>query len=69
MTYKEYQQYCARMGHIYTPLSEEQFDHCVTCGVNESNIHEVGLDVSSGISFDAAVSAILHLQTKGELSL
>lgn len=60
MKYSEFQQYCARFGFIETPITEEQFDHCVSLGLSDQGIYGVACDVLADIEFHTAVGANLY---------
>jgi hypothetical protein len=60
MTYSEFQQYCARFGFIDTPLTEDQFDHCVDVGLSIEGMYNVACDIAGDIEFNTAVSGNLY---------
>jgi len=56
-TYEQFQQYCAYLGHTYTPLSRRQFNL-----VNDENqppdyLYGIACDVAAGLTFIEAVEA------------
>ena len=63
MTYAEFQQYCARFGFTETPITEDQFDHCVDAGLSEDGIYAVACDVLADIEFNAAVACSLFAES------
>jgi hypothetical protein len=64
MDYQEFQSYCARMGFTDTPITRDQFDHCVEAGLSDEGIYGVACDVSADIEFNAAVSGNLYQETE-----
>lgn len=60
MTYPDFQQYCARFGFVDTPLTQEEFNHCVDAGLDDEGIYGVACDVLAAIDFDAAVAGNLY---------
>ena len=55
MTYTDFQQYCARMGFVDTPLTQKEFNYCVETGLSDDAIYGVACDVLADVDFETAV--------------
>jgi hypothetical protein len=51
MTYEAYQQYMARYGFTSSPLTEQQFQHCLD---NKVEWYGASCDVNAGVDFAVA---------------